>query len=270
LSEGAIARNCSESVLNGYMRPLRRPAWLLLDAHVHLPAYPDAGRLLRQARESGITLVSVTTSLGEVEAGERLGRENRPLVRSFVGVHPSEALVSPRIDGSAPFWGRADGVGEIGLDPKYSEVSPGGAQMSVFLAQLEVAERLGKPVQVHSRDAEQACLEAVGSHRLPRVLFHWFQAEGLLGRVVSAGYYVSYGPAILYSKRAMRMAMDTARDRVLTESDGPVSFGPLGGVEGPGLIPSVVFKLAELWGEDFGSTALQIESNGRAFLETKG
>ena len=43
------------------------------------------------------------------------------------------------------------------------------------------------------------------------------------------------------------MAVTADHDLVLTESDGPVSFEPLGGRSGPGLIPSVVFELARLW-----------------------
>jgi len=241
---------------------------LLLDAHVHLPAYQDAGLVIGSAEMGAIRLVSVTESLEEAAKAEALRSENRSLVRSFVGVHPSEAKKCPKIDASASLWGRADGVGEIGLDPKYSEVTPDGAQMSVFRAQLGVAERLGKPVQVHSRDAEGACLDELKSHRL-KVLFHWLQSEQFLGPVVSAGYFVSYGPAILYSKKTMRMALATPRDRVLTESDGPVGFGPLGGAEGPGLIPSVVFKLAELWRQGFDETARQISSNGEDFLGWK-
>jgi TatD DNase family protein len=187
-------------------------------------------------------------------------------VRAFVGVHPSAALKTTVLTWLEQDVKRASGIGEIGLDPKYSGKEPGSAQMKAFLAQLEMAQVTGKPVQVHSRDAERECLGALGGFSLGPVLMHWFQSEGLLQEVVEEGYYVSYGPSILYSKKLQRMAQRSSRDLVLTETDFPVPFGPLGGVKGPSLVPSVVFKLSELWERGFDETRSALEGNAMRFL----
>ena len=128
-----------------------------------------------------------------------------------------------------PLWEAADGVGEVGLDPKYSEVSPGSAQMRLFEGQFEGEEQLGR---VLAR---------------PRA-------------------FVSFGPAILYSKKLLRSARKCPPESVLVESDGPVPFAALGGPEGPGLVPSVAFRLAELWGKSLDDTVLQLSSNAASFL----
>ncbi len=153
------------------------------------------------------------------------------------------------------------------MDEKYSETGEGSAQMESFLDQLRVAERLGKPVEVHSRGSEKRCLEVLGTFNLSRVLMHWFEGEPLLaGGGLTRGYFVSVGPAVLYSKKMRRIAKSLPPERILTESDGPVQFGPLGGASGPGLIPSVVFGLAELRGGSFGEVERQVEANAKSFL----
>jgi TatD DNase family protein len=86
--------------------------------------------------------------------------------------------------------------------------------------------------------------------------------------VKSRGYYVSFGPALLYSRKLQRMASGLDPALVLVESDGPVTFAPLGGAGGPALIPTVVFKLAELWNLTFSEAEDRILRNGLSYLGT--
>ncbi len=184
------------------------------------------------------------------EAGVSLAKNNAG-VRAFVGVHPSEALKERSVGWIRKALEPATGVGEVGLDPKFSSVGPRGVQMKAFVTQLEFARKAGRPVQVHSRGAETLCLDALASLGLDRVLMHWFQSEENLPRALDSGYLVSFGPSLVYSKKLQRMAQRCDPGQVVTETDFPVSFDPLRGARGPSLVASVVFKLAELWGIPF-------------------
>jgi len=183
-----------------------------------------------------------------------------------LGVHPSH--VSEELPSSAigSLLREADGIGEIGLDQKYSDASQGSLQMKAFLDQLEVAEKLGKPVEVHSRGSVSACLTALSSFGLKSVLLHWFEGEDSLNEVSSRGYYVSVGPAILYSKKIRRIASSVRSDALLTESDGPVEYQAIGDRSGPALIPSVLFRLAEVRGVTFEEIGREVEGNLHRFL----
>ena len=240
----------------------------LCDAHVHLPAYPDPEEVVAGARRRGMRLVSVGVSPAEASPSLRLRDDCPEVVRCFIGVHPSEAASTPDgLDALSSLWEAADGVGEVGLDPKYSEVSSGSAQMELFRAQVEVAARLKKPLQVHSRDAEESCLDVLDGYSLGPVLMHWFEREELLARVLARPrHFVSFGPAILYSKKLQRIAKRCPPEAVLTESDGPVAFAALGGAGGPGLVPSVAFRLAELWGKSLDEAALRLSLNAKGYL----
>jgi len=242
----------------------------LVDAHIHLVSYPDPGQVARAAKASGTLLLSCTVNPGEAGRNLELKETYPEWVRCFLGVHPSDAtqeLPSAIMEGALD---RADGIGEIGLDPKYSEVSPGSAQMKAFLDQLGTAERLGKPVEVHSRGSERACLEILGTFRLRSVLMHWFEGENELEQVVGKGYYVSVGPALLYSKKLRRIASRIPVDRLLSESDGPVSFLALEGRGGFPMVPSVVFCLAETKRMAFDEVSSAVEANVEGYLMGRG
>jgi len=242
------------------------PLW---DAHVHLPAYTDPAGAVAGARKRGMRVISVTVSPAEAAANLALRKENPSTVKAFIGVHPSEAASTPGgLEDLSPLWESADGVGEVGLDPKYSEVSAGSSQMELFEAQVDVAARLKKPLQVHSRGAEDACLHILEGYSPRSLLMHWFEGEEFVERVLSRPRcFVSFGPALLYSKKLARIAKRFPPEAVLAESDGPVAFAALGGAEGPGLVPSVAFKLAELWGKSLEEAVLQLSLNAERYLE---
>jgi TatD DNase family protein len=212
-------------------------------------------------------LISCTVNAAEAPENLRVRSENPQNVRCFVGVHPSDATTGslPSI-GLAPFLAQCDGIGEIGLDEKYSPTSEGSAQTEAFLDQLRVAEELGKPVQVHSRGSEQKCMDILGTFSLKTVLMHWFEGEALVSEAASRGYYFSLGPPLLYSKKLQRIARAVPAERLLTESDGPVSYGPLRGASGPNLIASVLFRLAEIRGERYVDLERLVEENAGRFL----
>ncbi len=241
-----------------------------IDSHVHLCEYGNHLSSLGLARYSETLLLSAgidkATSLTTLE----IAKSEPKLVKAFVGTHPSEAQAGTDLEWFVSALREAAGAGEIGLDPKYSEVAPDSPQMSLFTGQLVAVERAGKPVQVHSRGAEKTCLETLTSYRVGPVLMHWFQGEAELREVGDRGYFTSFGPALLHSKRLQRMASRLGPDRVLTESDGPVTFGPLDGAGGPSLIPTVVFKLAELWKMTFSEAEERLLRNGLSYLGSSG
>jgi len=223
-------------------------------------------QLLAFASSSMELLLSCGVSRETSEKNLRLAQHNPETIKAFVGVHPSEALREQATGWMTEAVKIAAGVGEIGMDPKYSGASETGAQMKLYLEQLAIAERAGKPVQVHSRNAERLCIDGLCSHSLESVLLHWFEGEKELREAQDKGYFVSFGPALLYSKKLQRMATAYNRELILVESDGPLRFGPLGGVGGPQLVPSVIFKLAELRSESFHEMAARLARNSLAYL----
>jgi len=226
----------------------------------------QVGDEVRSASNVGMMLLCCGVDKETSAQALRAAAHDPDTVKAFVGTHPSEAVREPDLGWFEGTLKAAAGVGEVGLDPKYSGIGPGSAQREAFTRQLEAALGDDKPVQVHSRGAEQECLETLESIRPKSVLMHWFQGETLLNKLTDRGYFISFGPALIYSKKLQRMASICDPGCVLTESDSPVTYGPLGGVHGSSLIPSVLFKLAELWGSTFEETSLLTTENALRYL----
>jgi TatD DNase family protein len=242
----------------------------LIDSHVHLCEYQDYLPSLNLARSSGTMLLSSGINQASSMATLEIARSEPSLVKAFLGVHPSQAEAGDDLEWFEGALHEATGAGELGLDPKYSEVSPKSLQMITFVKQLEAVEKAGKPVQVHSRGAEKECLGVLSSYGLKSVLLHWFQSEAELRAADDRGYFVSFGPALLHSKRLQRMAFSLDPAHVLAESDGPVTFAQLGGAGGSSLVPTVVFKLAELWKLTFSEAERCLLRNDLSYLDIGG
>jgi TatD DNase family protein len=227
---------------------------------------PDSARIVFWAEASGTVLFACAVDSKSSKGVARLAAQRPEVIKPFVGVHPSEAKKSRNIAWLRKAVAEASGVGEIGLDPTYSPIGERSDQLDVFRRQLEVSEKRRKPVQVHSRKAESACLGVLSTFKLDSVLMHWLEDETALPSAMERGYYVSFSPALIYSKRLQRMAQKSDPSRVLVESDSPVGFSPLGGVHGPSLVPSVAFKLSELWGGKFDDVLHSTAENAIRYL----
>ncbi len=147
--------------------------------------------------------------------------------------------------------------GEIGLDYHY-DFSPRDVQRNVFIRQIEVATAAGKPIVVHTREAEDDTLAVMRDH-VPRdwpVHVHCFTSSQALAEALLADFtslYIGF-TGILTFKNAEDVR-NTARivplDRILVETDGPyLAPAPHRGKPAhPGHIPLIVDKLAEVRGE---------------------
>jgi TatD DNase family protein len=226
------------------------------DVHTHFE------RLKQQEKKLFSSLSIRVVSVG-VDKESSLSILEEEDVIHFIGVHPSFARSGVEFDWLEELAQKARGIGEIGLDPRYGERE---LQVEIFEKQLEIAERYTKPVQVHSRNAVKECLDILAKYDINAVLLHWFDDENYTKEVNSRSYFVSFGPALLYSKRLQRIASVIDEELILTESDYPVSYHALGNATGPILIPSIVFRLSVILGKNFDETKRLVAENTERYL----
>ncbi len=144
-------------------------------------------------------------------------------------------------------------VGEIGLDYHYPDPDK-AAQRAAFEAQLEIAEELGLPVQIHSRDAcadTLAILRAYHGRRKHGFLMHCYSygAENL-NDFLELGAYFSFGGVTCFknARRVVEAVAACPMERILSETDSPYLSPFRGEKNTPANIPVIVEKLAEIKG----------------------
>ncbi len=192
-----------------------------------------------------------------------------------VGVHPSELENFGRETVETLEEWAADekcvAVGEIGLDYHYGGEDR-AAQRAAFEAQLNAAEELSLPVQIHSRDACADTLAILREHfgRMKGgFLMHCYSygAENL-PEFLELGAYFSFGGVVCFknARRAVESVRACPMDRILSETDSPYLSPFRGEKNSPANIPVIVEKLAELKGVSFCGMLEAIRANAAALF----
>lgn len=239
------------------------------DAHIHLSdAYysPHMEYILRSMRATNTFACCVSTNLEDSVNTLKLSQTS-PRVLPFVGIHPQFANIDDIPDISNIIHNRAIvGVGEVGLDPTYATDME--TQKAVFTSQMDVAEEMNLPVSIHSRKSLGTILDILTSYSC-RALLHWFDGgKSSLRRAMDMGLYVSYGPLTVYASDKKRLLSLTHSDRLLIETDGPVSFsGCFCHVPAQlEFLSSVAFVAAEAFQLSFADILEQLYSNVKSYL----
>ncbi len=203
-----------------------------IDSHAHLAGEDfDADRpvvLERMAEAGGVGVVCIGESLEAAARAQQVAQERPGVVWWTAGVHPHDAAsYDPLRDGTAIRQAMSDGaiaVGECGLDYHYDH-SPRPLQRRAFADQLAIARETGRPVVVHTREAEDdtaAMVREAGAAGIAGVL-HCFTGSHALAEVgLAAGWCVSFSGIVTFKKwddlALLRLVPD---DRLLIESDSP-------------------------------------------------
>jgi TatD DNase family protein len=246
---------------------------VLVDSHCHLDdAQFDADReaVIERARAAGVErLLAVGTGSGppDLEAGIRLA-ESWPHISATVGVHPHDASKArpETFERLRELLARGNvvGLGEIGLDYHY-DFSPREVQLEVFARQLEIARDAGKPVIIHTREAWEETLRALGSGP-HRGIFHCFSGgPEEAAQVLELGFHISFAGVVTFPKavRIQEAARIVPLDRLLVETDAPY-LAPVprrGKRNEPAFVIETARRVAELRGESFERVAAATTEN---------
>ena len=247
-----------------------------IDSHAHLadPAF-DADRedVIARARAAGaMAVVCIGESLAAAARAREIAGRHPGFVWHTAGVHPHDAhefdaardVAAIRAEIAAG----AVAVGECGLDYHHDH-SPRDRQIAAFEAQLALAGEAGRPVVVHTREAEAdtaALVTAAGRHGVVGILHCYTGSHDLARTALDAGWYVSFSGIVTFKKwtddALLRLVPD---DRLLAESDAPyLAPTPNRGKRNePAWVALTVARLAQARGVTTAALAGAVTDNAR-------
>jgi TatD DNase family protein len=203
-----------------------------IDSHVHLAdaAFEhDVDEVIARARASGArALVAIGETPDTARRSSALATQYPGYVYWTAGMHPHHAADwQPNRDPQLLRSMLAEGavaVGECGLDYFYDN-APRETQRLVLDAQLNIAAETGKPMVLHTREAEDDTMAFLqrATEQGVRGVLHCFTGSLQLAMAgISAGWYVSFSGIITFRKwtdTALLQAVPL--HRLLVESDAP-------------------------------------------------
>lgn len=204
---------------------------MFVDSHCHLEMEDfdrDLEDVVKNCVDEGLEYV-LTVGTEESYFGKvRRLIERYPFIYGAIGIHPHNAKdFSQRTEDvirEAARHPRIVGYGEVGLD-LFKNHSPRDIQEKVFVRQLGLAQELGLPIIVHSRDAKARTLDILNKEYPSGYgVIHCYSYDVAAARqFLDMGFYISIPGTVTYKSAAG--VRDVVRfapvDRLLAETDAP-------------------------------------------------
>ncbi len=260
---------------------------MFVDVHCHITFdrfKEDLPLVIQRAEQAGVKYI-LTSGVDHSTNVAALDLANKyPIVKASLGVYPLDAvglghydnvprpIESFDVDAELAFIEKNKNdvfaIGEIGLDKSPIGDCKLAEQKEVFWRCIRLAEKLKKPIVVHTRKAELECLEILESSTLKNVDLHCFTGNlKLVKRAVDLGFYFSIPAVITRLQHFQSVVKEVPLQQLLTETDAPYLAPVKDGRSEPADVVNTVKKIAEIKGITFEEARNIVFSNfQRVFL----
>ena len=251
-----------------------------IGANLTHPAFhADLPEVLARAQQSGVAQIVVTgTSVPESTSALALAKAHDQ-VFCTAGVHPHHArecddstIAALRVLAQQP---KVMAIGECGLDFNRN-YSPHPDQEKWFVAQIELAVEMDKPLFLHSRDAFPRFPEILKKYSLPKAVAHCFTGEKAeLRAYLDLGLYIGITGWICDERRGahlLKLVRDIPADQLMLETDSPyltprdLHPQPKARRNEPSHLPHILRTVARALGKPAEQVAEETTRNARTFF----
>src|SRR3989344_7103576 len=229
---------------------------MLIDVHAHLhfeQFKKDLDRVIERAHKSGVVAIinSGTDHEGNIASLELARKYD--IVKASFGVYPTRAIaVSEKELGNELLFIEKNkkgiaAIGEVGLDFKESQKYE--EQKKAFEKIILLANKIKKPLIIHSREAEREAIEILEKNVRTKVIMHCFNGSyKLVKRGVENGWFFSIPPVIVRSMHFQGLVNIVPCEYLLTETDSPFLAPPGEMRNEPSFVKTAINKMAEIKG----------------------
>jgi len=208
---------------------------LIIDTHVHLDDnryLEDIDEVLRRAKESDVKAHIIPgADPKHLERAIELCQKYENIYFS-IGVHPYDAQnYNEEYLVQFASHKKCVAVGECGLDyfrlpdDEDEKLEVIKKQKEVFIAQIELAKRLKKPLIIHIRDASSDSKEILLKYGAGEVggVLHCFNADEQLLSLADENFYFGIGGVLTFknARKLVQVLPRIPKDKLLIETDAP-------------------------------------------------
>lgn len=249
-----------------------------IHTHLNLDAFKEDREAVygRMAAED-VACINVGTRRDTSEKALTLAREHQTGVYATVGLHPNEVTHEIFEYDTYKALGQYQevvAIGECGLDYFRSEEEISNIQKEAFVAQIELANELHKPLMLHVRagaygDAYKEAYELIRAHAKVLGNVHFFAGSlDEAKRFWDIGYSTSFTGVITFTHDYDEVVKEAPKELIHAETDAPyVTPAPDRGKRNePQNVIRVYERIAELRGIEREEMRMQLLKNAETLF----
>ena len=200
----------------------------LVDTHCHIDSDrydEDRDNILKEIEENLEFAVNIGYDLDSSKRSIDLA-DRYDFMYAVVGIHPTDINgYNEELEGQLEDLAghpKVVAIGEIGLDYHWMKDEK-EEQKAVFRKQLELAERVNKPVVIHTRDATHDTLEILKEYPGIKGIVHCYPGSYESALELMDNYYFGVGGVLTFknAKKLVEAVSKIPLDRLVVETDAP-------------------------------------------------
>ena len=242
-----------------------------LDSHCHIndaSFREDLDEVLERMVQNDVLKAMIISSyIEDYEFGKAIKHEKIAFKRSL-GIYPGDVddVDEVLFERFAALFEEKEcvAIGEIGLDYHWTSDNK-EKQKEIFQRQIRLAEKLNKPIIVHSRDAIEDTYEILKDASLKGVMHCYGDDAEWAKRFIDLGFYISIAGPVTWKKaqRELEVIHAVPLDRLLIETDCPyLAPAPMRGKRNePSFVVYTGRKIAQELGIDEEGFKRQLNEN---------
>ncbi|MEK6968888.1 MAG: TatD family hydrolase [Nanoarchaeota archaeon] len=241
----------------------------LVDVHCHLNHArfkDDLKEVLNRAEQAGVKAIIVSGVNPPANQQVLELAKNFSVIKASLGIYPIDALglsegetglpqMTEKIDLAQEFKfieahkDKIVAIGEVGLDFHWDK-DHHEQQKENFRKIINFAKKIKKPLVIHSRKAEQECIdileEEIKNKEIPVVMHCFSGNKNLIKRAAALGYYFSIPPNIIKLQHFQTLVEMVPLEQLFTETDAPW-LSPFSDQKNePAFVVEAIKKIAEI------------------------
>ena len=246
----------------------------LVDSHVHLDSREfnkDREAVLQRIKEKMDFVVNIGCDVESSQRSVELA-EKYPFVYATVGIHPADIRgysyeTEQKLEklSSHP---KVVAIGEIGLDYHWM-TEPKEVQIEVFEELLKLAEKVKKPIVVHTRDAMEDTVKVLSRHPMVEGILHCYPGSLEVAQKLQKNFYFGIGGVLTFpnAKKLVEVVKKIEISRFVLETDCPyLTPDPFRGRRNePIYVEYVARRIAEIKDMDYEDVVQITGENARKF-----
>lgn len=250
----------------------------MFDVHCHIDFENfdnDRMNVIERALNENVKIITCAFGIESIEKTKKILNELNKKIFVSYGISPQEydnERIRKFVEILRNDSEKIIGVGEIGLDYYWEKnVEKRKQQIENFKYFIEIAEKIKKPIIVHSRNAEKDVIEILKSYNVKAILHCFSGTINLAKKAIDLGCLISIPTSVCYSKSKMELVKNLEIENLVTETDAPFlsPFPQKNKRNEPLNIKFSIRKISELKNLDYDYVDEIIEKNVKKFFDIK-